>query len=136
MKDLMNRVWNKSQISHSKINFKTENHCSLCCSVSLSFALSFWSVVWVWSLDLVDAFWLTQSTRETQSFGKDLFLCRLTQSISRELFPYFLFLGKDYFLGWPSQQERLSLLVKIYFSADRLSQFAENYFLISYLNLH
>ena len=34
--------------------------------------------------------WLTQSARETWSFGKDLFLGRLTQSVSRELFLYFI----------------------------------------------
>ena len=75
---------------------------------------SFCWLCWEWRSDFEFAFytiiWLTQSARETWSFGKDLFLSRLTQSVSRELFLYFklwltqsaretLSFGKDLFLG-------------------------------------
>ena len=57
---------------------------------------SFCQLCWEWRSDFVYAFytiiWLTQSARETWSFGKDLFLSRLTQSVSRELFLYFILL--------------------------------------------
>ena len=96
--------------------FSGNSFCQLCWEWSSNFEYTFYTIIW-----------LTQSARESLSFGKDLFLGRLTQSVSRELF-LSLF-------GWLSQQERLCLSVKIYFLADWLSQLAENYFFISYFNL-
>ena len=69
----------QSVFIHLLLLFSGKSFCQLCWEWRSNFEYTFYTIIW-----------LTQSARETWSFSKDLILGRLTQSVSRELFLYYL----------------------------------------------